>query len=424
MTQMLTNGKIARTGRTAKTEKTQKTEAVLLQRFIDVQRLLNQAAGSAMRLEEIFRQLSQQLLDWLQYDTVTLALLSADGQNFVQRFSQSRKQKRTTLANSTEAYVLSLLLHPSFKDITELCRFVDSPPDQPPTAHLAAPLGTLGVMVFSKAADTDFADWEVSLVEFICESLVLNLEKNRLLSEANQAEAVREAHRLKLQIFTSVSHELRTPLGLIRGYLSTLDERYEQISPAEQREFIQVVLEETETLTALLESLLDMARFETIRSEWQPQFQIVQPEELVNVAVRNFVSSGRPLRLEIAPDLPKIKADPMHIVQVIRNLLDNAVRYTPAECEVTLTMRLDNATKLLIEVNDRGPGIAPTALSHIFEKFYRVNPADNRRIKGLGLGLAIAKSLVEAHDGQIGVESTVGQGSTFWVRLPVYTPAE
>jgi signal transduction histidine kinase len=283
-------------------------------------------------------------------------------------------------------------------------------------------LGTLGVMVFSKARRADFTDWEIRLVEFICESLVLNLEKNRLLAEASQAEAVREAHRLKLQIFTSVSHELRTPLGLIRGYLSTLDEKYEQISPAEQREFIQVVLEETETLTALLESLLDMARFETIRSEWQPQFQIVQPEELVNVAVRNFASSGRPLRLDIALSLPKIKADPMHIVQVIRNLLDNALRYTPAECEVTLIMRLDDEGKLLIEVSDRGPGIAPTALTHIFEKFYRVGPADNRRIKGLGLGLAIAKSLVEAHDGQIGVESTVGQGSTFWVRLPVHKP--
>jgi two-component system, OmpR family, phosphate regulon sensor histidine kinase PhoR len=228
-----------------------------------------------------------------------------------------------------------------------------------------------------------------------------------------------EAERMRSALLATVSHELRSPLTAIAGYADTLlhdgpwDDRTE-------REFIEVIALSASRLAALVDNLLDAATLEAgaLRLEREP----VRVERIAErvLAQRRLLASGFSLQMETRPGLPVADADPLRVEQVLANLVDNAIKYSPHGGPVCIRIHSFQDRELAVSVSDRGDGIPAEHLDHLFERFYRVD-GTRAGIKGAGLGLFICKSLVEAHGGAISVESQPGLGSTFTFTLPALT---
>jgi len=224
--------------------------------------------------------------------------------------------------------------------------------------------------------------------------------------------------RLKSQLLSTVSHELRTPLASIKGFATTLLRQDVAWDDGTRREFLAIIDQESDRLSELIDNLLDMSRVEagTLRVEPEP----IKLRPIVEEAVRTFSVMTRQhhFQIEMPKRLPKIMADPRRVRQVLRNLLENAVKYSPAGGPITVTVEV-YPDEVQIGVADRGIGIQPEHLERIFDRFYQVDSASTRKVGGSGLGLSICKAIVEAHTGSIWVESQLGVGSSFYFTLPV-----
>jgi two-component system sensor histidine kinase BaeS len=241
-------------------------------------------------------------------------------------------------------------------------------------------------------------------------------ELGQLAASFNQMSTdLARARNLRRQLTADVAHELRTPLTLILGHAEALSEG---VLPA-NAENLRLVHEEAQRLSRMVEDLRLLSRAEA--GELPLTLGPVEPEPLARDVVAKYspAAAHSRLTLELQADsrLPTIRADADRLNQVLDNLLDNAIRHTPANG--TITVRLtSSADKVRFEVRDTGPGISPEDLPRVFERFYRADAARSRDTGGSGLGLAIARSIVEAHGGHIGVESQAGEGARFWFDLP------
>jgi two-component system phosphate regulon sensor histidine kinase PhoR len=234
---------------------------------------------------------------------------------------------------------------------------------------------------------------------------------------------LRRLESLRRDFVANVSHELRTPVTAVRSAAETLrDAALKDPDPRTAERFVDIIVRNSERLQSLIEDLLELSRLES------NQFSL--KKEKVDVAVMaNLVLSlfreraerkGIRLVAEIAPGLPIVETDQRAVEQVVSNLVDNAVKYCPAGSVVRLRgVASDGVT---ISVEDTGPGIAAKHLPRLFERFYRVDAGRSRDVGGTGLGLSIVKHLVEAMGGEVTVKSSVGEGSTFEVRLPLTAP--
>ena len=236
---------------------------------------------------------------------------------------------------------------------------------------------------------------------------------NRMTGELEDLE------RLRRELVANVSHELKTPIAAIRAHLENLLDGVEQ--PDVQT--LQVMLTQSERLGRLVEQLLDLSKLES--GEVPLHRESVRLEPLVSQVVSEIqvARPDRAVRLESAiPDgLPPVRADRERVHQVLFNLVDNAVRFTPPGGAVTVSAQSNNGS-VEIKVSDTGVGIPTEHLPRLFERFYRVDPARSRGDGGTGIGLAIARSVVEAHGGHIHAESQVGSGSVFTFDLPAARP--
>lgn len=230
-----------------------------------------------------------------------------------------------------------------------------------------------------------------------------------------------EAERMRSALVATVSHELRSPLTAIAGYTDTLLNAGPWDADLE-RQFLEIIAQSAAKLAGLVDNLLDAAKVEAgvLRVELEP----VRVERLVEQVVtpRRILAPDHPLRVEIDPGLPLANADPVRIEQVLANLVDNAIKYSPNGGPITITAR-HHADGLRIDVADRGIGLTREQSERLFERFYRVEGALSRTTRGVGLGLFICRSLVEAHGGRIWVESELGKGSTFCFTLPTLSEA-
>ncbi len=238
----------------------------------------------------------------------------------------------------------------------------------------------------------------------------------------------READRLKSEFISVVSHELRTPLTSILGYTELLMAR--EFAPAEQREFVKTVYDEAGHLSQIVEDMLGISRLEagSIKlNQW-----VVSMRQLIGemtAQLSHHLSARHRMVIDIPNQLPPAYIDRDKVKQILFNLLINAAKYSPRGGEIALSVEeADTPTPdhptgrfLLVTVRDQGMGIPPEDLPRIWERFYRVDNTNTRRIGGTGLGLAITKGLVELHGGRIRVESTLGQGSAFMFTLPIVT---
>jgi len=255
---------------------------------------------------------------------------------------------------------------------------------------------------------------QLHLLETFANQTALAIERAVLAEEAQAAQLRIETERLRSSLLSSVSHDLRTPLAAITGSASTMLESGRELPAPVQRELLQTIREEAERLNRLVQNLLEMTRLEAgveVRKEWHAL------EEVVGAALSRLELTlrDRPVRTEVAKDLPLVAMDDTLIEQVLINLLENAAKHTPPGTEIDVRAWAENGSAI-VEVGDRGPGLAPGEEDRIFEKFYR---GSRPQARGAGLGLAICRAIVEAHGGRIWALNRPDEGAAFRFVLPI-----
>jgi two-component system sensor histidine kinase KdpD len=284
---------------------------------------------------------------------------------------------------------------------------------------LKAARGTVGVLGVVPPSDEALAAPEqLHLLETFAAQTALAIERVALVDEAQQARLRSETERLRNSLLSAVSHDLRTPLATITGSASALVEQEAGLDAAARRELAQAIEEEADRLNRLVHNLLEMTRLESggvrVRKDWAPL------EEVVGSALARVEKrlGERRVDIDLPTDLPLVPLDPLLIEQVFINLLDNAIKYTPEGSPIDISAVVEDRA-VLVTVGDRGSGFAPGEEVKVFEKFYRGQEAGAR--SGAGLGLAIARGMVEAHGGWISAEPRAGGGALFRFSLPLAT---
>ncbi len=277
----------------------------------------------------------------------------------------------------------------------------------------------IGSLIMVSFRDSQaFSESDRRLLQAIADYIAIAIERAQLTKEAEEARALHEADRLRSQIISSVSHELRTPLTLIKGYSTSLLRQETSWSEETQREFLQIIDEKTDELRDLIDKLLQSAKLEAgaLKLEKEP----VLIPRLARKVVEEVASRAKKHKftVEFAPSFPVVEADVRCIEQVLRNLMENAIKYSPEDSEIVITGEAKEG-KVLISVSDKGTGISLEHQDKVFERFYRVDSPLTRSLAGSGLGLSIVKGHIEAHGGEVWLESTVGKGSKFYFSLPL-----
>jgi two-component system sensor histidine kinase BaeS len=242
-------------------------------------------------------------------------------------------------------------------------------------------------------------------------------ELGQLASSINAlAVALEQAERRRLEVIGNVAHELRTPIATLEGYLEGLLDGVIEPSPRTWA----MLHTEAGRLRRLVDDLQELSRAEA--RQIPLSLQPLAPQHLVQDALEplegQFAEKGLQLQIHLPKNLPQVMADPTRAVQILTNLLVNALRYTPAPGRVEVAVSCEE-TMVAFRVSDTGVGLSPEQLTHIFERFYRVDRSRSRAFGGSGIGLTIARSLAQAMGGEIRVESAgLGQGSSFTLTLP------
>jgi signal transduction histidine kinase len=237
-----------------------------------------------------------------------------------------------------------------------------------------------------------------------------------IISTVRDITRYRQAEELKSTFISIISHELKTPVALIKGYVSTLRRDDAHWDPAIVQDSLEVIEEESDRLASLIENLLDASRLQagglTIK-----RADVFLPEVARRMAERMQTQTTRhQIRVDFPEDFPVIVADENRLEQVISNLIGNAIKYAPeGEIRVSGSVRPDS---VIVCVSDEGPGIAPEDVPHVFDRFYRA-PDMARQTKGAGLGLYLTRAIIEAHNGQIWVDSAPGHGARICFSLPI-----
>jgi signal transduction histidine kinase len=282
-----------------------------------------------------------------------------------------------------------------------------------------------GVVEAINKAGGAFSQRDCKVLEALASSAAIAIENARLYSSLQETNTqLRVALQAKDEMIQNVSHELRTPLGLIYGYIGLLEDGTLGALSPEQEKSVQIMHHQGDRLRFMVERLLtlqalDAGRLRRVKldmSSWLRQ--TVAPWEV------RATQAGIRLQIEIPASLPAVIGDPDFLGQVIENLLNNALKFTPRNGEVRARAHAEK-DQVVIVVSDTGVGIPPDRLQHVFERFYQVDGSPTRRFGGMGIGLALCRAIMEAHGGQIWAESAGdGQGSAFYVALPILTIAE
>ncbi len=268
------------------------------------------------------------------------------------------------------------------------------------------PVGSLGLEGAVLSRET---------LEAVGSLVAISIERAGAIETLTRTEAARESEKLRSALLDSVTHEFRTPLTAIKLSVTTLLSP-DPMSPEARQELLTVINEETDRLNHLVGEAAEMAQLDAQQVELRREPYPVG--EVIESALQRSkkILDGHEVRLQIPSSLPAVRVDLERIVEVIAQLLENAAKYSPGGSPITIGAEL-TGKMVNISVADQGPGIDDLEQSLIFEKFYRGR--DQRyRVQGTGMGLAIAKAIVEAHGGSIGVTSQIGSGSVFHFTVP------
>ncbi len=273
-----------------------------------------------------------------------------------------------------------------------------------------------GSLLFIRFGGPSFTEAQINFSELLATHFSQLYNREKLVSKVAELEAERRLNRLQADFLAMVSHDLNTPLGFIKGYTTTLLRSDTDWDRGTQNEFLTIIDDETDRLSELIENLLDSSRLQShkfqiklnnhhldkIGSSQVERLKFLYPELDINIVIKNH-------------NIP-VLVDSKRISQVIDNIINNASKYAPnSKILVTISMIGDEAQ---ISIQDSGPGIEKDHLEKIFKRFYRI-PGKRAGVRGSGLGLFICEQIIKSHRGKLLVESEVGRGTNFIIKLPV-----
>ncbi len=287
-------------------------------------------------------------------------------------------------------------------------------------------LHELDELVQRVQAEGQVFDYEVKLPELTERWLRVNAavisnsagEREGMIMVFHDLTRLKQLERTREEFVANVSHELRTPLSLIKGYIETLLDGARN-NPEVAERFLKIIERNTNRLDLLIQDLLTISALESGRMKLN--LQAVDLHALAEKVLNDLHSRAENKNVALVNDLPLLptRADANRLDQVFANLVDNAIKYGRPNGKVIVSGRKLDDDRLEIFVQDDGPGIPPEAIERVFERFYRVDKARSRDQGGTGLGLSIVKHIVQAHGGEVRVESELGKGATFFFTLPV-----
>jgi signal transduction histidine kinase len=292
-----------------------------------------------------------------------------------------------------------------------------------PQSAICIPLITgqtiVGVLLLENRRQPDsFADEDLPFLEAVADVIALAIENDRLKEELQTHQSLREANRLKSELLSTLAHEMRTPLTSIKGYSTALLEEEVALSPETQQEFLEIIDEGCDVLQDLIHDLLESSIIDAglLRLELQP----VMLPRLTKSVIDDFAHHSRYHRflVDFPKHFPIVDADPNRIAQVLRNLLDKSLKYSPEGGLIVVRGEIGE-DEVIVSVADQGLGLAPEHLNQLFDRYFRAQAGLSLNAAGSGLGLPIAYTIVESHNGRIWAESQLGQGSTFYFTIPL-----
>jgi len=397
-----------------------------LERLVRVSLMLN----STLSLEPLLETIIQVIIELTETEDCSIMLL--DEKTGELRFRAARRMRREELEqiavpldNSIAGWIFRenkpLLIRDAQKD-TRFYQGVDEKLDFCTRSIIGVPLQVRGRVIgvleaINKRGDKEMSWEDVNVMTALAAQAAIAIENARLMEELRMAyEKLHELDRLKSDFISIAAHELRTPLSLILGYASFL----RGSATGQASEQLDIVLQSAMRLNSLIGDMVNLRHIET--GEAQLELGIFSLNDLVRVCLQEFLSLIRVKQQTVGLNLPSpplmIEADRQKLHLVLGNLLSNAVKFTPAGGRIEV-LACEREGKAWVAVRDTGIGIPRKEWERVFDRFYQVEPSLSRRYEGMGLGLSIAKGMVELHGGRIWVESEVGKGSTFVFHLPL-----
>lgn len=310
-----------------------------------------------------------------------------------------------------------IVLNPGLPADDPLCEILHQLDDQPTlVTPLKSQTANLGALVLVRK-DNYFTPGDSDFVAVLCSQASIALENARLFTEIQEAyKELQMLDHMKSEFINIAAHELRTPLAILMGYATVLENETE----GENKAYLENILRNAMRLRSLIDDMLNLQYLESgLTSLARDELDLSQ---LVQGVVEDvsLIAAEKELDIQVAipDDFPQMIADRQKLDLIVMNLFHNAVKFTPSGGKVTFKARVDQ-NRAVMTITDTGIGIPPDKLGRIFDRFYQVEPSLTREFGGIGLGLSIAKGLVDACGGEIKVQSQPGQGSTFTVTLPL-----
>ncbi len=380
-----------------------------LEKLLAVSRQLN----STLEMRRLLAQIVEAATVLTDADGASILLLEEDGKNLYFAAvsgpdTETLQGKLVPIENSLAGWVVQNRTTVIVEDAQSDQRMFVINAVDPTQSIVAAPLvfgeRVIGVIeTLTMRSRRLFTQADVETLETLASVAAVAVENARLFQQSDWV--------------AQVVHEIRTPLTAIISYAELLQRQ--ELPPDMHRQFASIIAQEGERVTQLVNQFLDLARLESGRVTLaRERLNMAEVADLALQVVRPLAEKHAiTLQAEIAPDLPAVIGDSKRLHQVLLNLLSNAIKYSDAGDTVTLRVHR-SGDEIHVMVSDTGPGIAPEHLSKLFQKFARV-PGSEQKATGSGLGLIIARQIVEAHGGRIWVNSVVGQGSDFCFSLPI-----
>src|SRR3989338_2511010 len=415
---------------------------------LDALQKISRLVSTTLDENEIFNRLNQPLLNELQFEKTLLLTYNADGklqqrvsigfnERETERIISQLEEDRTIVAILTKGEIVSSI-HSS-KEIKEkiaaifgLKYFILS--------SILAQKNILGIIFAGNYSDTfPVTEGDEELISILADQIGQSAENARLFEQvylstqtleqkiqqrtrelASALEEVQQISKTKSEFISAVSHELRTPLTSIKGYAAIFMTGKVGEIPDQVKERLERINKQSDNLVKLINDLLDISRIESGRAEMQliKTDLSAMVDNVSDLLTPQLKEKDITLIRDIDKDIPEVSVDPTQIERVFINLIINAIKFTPEKGQITVKVKKDT-DKLNISVIDNGIGIKKEDLNRLFDEFYRVENEINQNVKGTGLGLTLAKKIVEAHHGKMSVISEPGKGATFYFTLPV-----
>lgn len=290
-----------------------------------------------------------------------------------------------------------------------------------PRSAVAAPIrigkNKLGVLVLeSLRGPVDFKVDDLAFIQTLADLIALAIDRDRLESESDAIRDAEQEDRLRAEVMATLSHELRTPLAAIKGYSTALLLDEIEWSKEKHNEFLMLIDEECDNLQTMIGDILDSSLIDVgqLVIELQPIRLPILAREIADEM--QLHTSIHRLVVDFPPDFPIVDADPRRITQVMRNIIDNAIKYSP-EGGLIIVHGEVRPDDVVVSISDQGVGISPEDLIPLFEKYFRVKASTGYHVAGTGLGLPVARAIIEAHGGRIWAESEIKKGTTLYFSL-------